>query len=214
MSDELILQECNGSTLTITINRPEKANSLTPEMLLLLRNAFEEAAREEELRAVIITSSGGRVFCAGADLTTLHDEQNGPDLWAETPTALRNIPVLTIAAINGPCMGGGLSIALSCDIRIAVPEAKFAYPVLKNNVLPAQYDVDKLSNLIGHGRASNILLGGETIDSEEAETWGLVDRLTTRERLLETVQNLSTTAIASEVGHLRKLKTMLKGNLS
>lgn len=213
MSDELIKLQRSDRVLAITINRPEKANSLTPEMLALLQHAFRDASKDNDLRAVVITGAGGRVFSAGADLTTLHEEQGGPDLWAETPKALRNIPVLTIAAINGPCMGGGLSLALSCDIRIAVPEAKFAYPVLKNNVLPGQHDVDKLSNLIGHGRASTILLGGKKVTAEEAEDWGLVDCLATRETLHEFIQQLSAAAIASDGDHLKTLKSMLNGEV-
>lgn len=212
MNTENILQDCDGALLTITINRPEKANALTPEMLVQLRDAFRSAAERDDLRAMVITGGGGRVFCAGADLNTLHEDLQGQDLWVEMPEALRAVPVLTIAAINGPCMGGGLSLALHCDVRIAAPQAKFAYPVLRNNVLPGQDDVDKLCHLIGHGRASTILLGGKTISAKDAENWGLVDRLTRLENLRDEAKDLVSTAIASDGEHLRKLKFMLKGN--
>ena len=206
-----ILQQRDGACLTIAINRPEKANALTTDMLNALRDAFREAADNANLRAVILTGAGERVFCAGADLNALNDQQGDPDPWTEMADALAGIPVLTIAAINGPCMGGGLTLALGCDVRIGVPEARFAYPVLKNNVLPGQYDVDGLHDLIGPGRSSAMLLGGDVVTSADAVTWGLVDRLTSRDNLQQTCSDLCATALASDGTHLKALKSMLKG---
>ncbi|MDA9008797.1 enoyl-CoA hydratase/isomerase family protein [Alphaproteobacteria bacterium] len=214
MSNDLILMQREGACLTVLINRRDKANSLTPDMLVQLREAFEDAKGDESLRAVIITGAGGRVFCAGADLDTLYDESNGEDLWAEMSEALCSIPILTIAAINGPCMGGGLTLALGCDIRVGVPEARFSYPVLKNNVLPGQYDVNRLRDLIGPGRSAVILLGGSAVSSEDALAWGLVDRLTTRDALEETCRDFCAIAAQSNASHLKTLKSMLKGRSS
>ena len=207
---EHILCHSDGACLTVTINRPQKANALTPEMLRALRDAFLSAARDETLRAVILTGAGERVFCAGADLTTLHDQTDGPDPWEDMALALRAIPVPTLAAINGPCMGGGLTLALSCDMRICVDAARFAYPVLKNNVLPAQYDVDRLKALIGPGRTAAILLGGTTVSAAEAVAWGLVDRLVAADQLAQTCQDLCAPALAADPAHLKTLKALLK----
>ncbi|MFT5114570.1 MAG: enoyl-CoA hydratase/carnithine racemase [Parasphingorhabdus sp.] len=206
-----IIQQRDGAHLTVIINRSEKANSLTTEMLLILRDIFRKALDDDSLRSMMITGSGGRVFCAGADLNTLHDQQGGADPWQEMSDALRSIPILTIAAINGPCIGGGLTLALGCDIRIGVFEAHFAYPVLKNNVQPGQYDVDRLQALIGPGRSAAMLLGGEVVSATDAVAWGLVDRLTPRDNLQETCRSLSETALAADAAHLKKLKSMLKG---
>lgn len=214
MRDDLIRTHRYGGLLSVIINRPEKANSLTSDMLLGLRDVFRDAASDADLRAVIITGAGGRVFCAGADLNTLYDEVAGPDPWDEMATALRAIPVLTVAAINGPCMGGGLTLALGCDVRICASGARFAYPVLRNNVLPAQYDVDRLQALTGPGRAAAILLGGATVSAEEAAAWGLVDRLVPGETLEETCRDLCATAMAAEGAHLKTLKSMLSGGSS
>lgn len=211
---DLVLCHRDETCLTVTINRPQKANSLTGDMLMALRDAFVAAQGDEDLRAVIITGAGDRVFCGGADLGTLHAQTEGPDLWEEMGQALTSIPVLTLAAINGPCMGGGLTLALGCDIRVSVPEARFAYPVLKNNVLPAQYDVDRLGALIGPGRAAAILLGGATVDAAEATAWGLVDQLVPRDALQATCRDLSATAMAAEGSHLKTLKIMLKKGAS
>ncbi|WP_171236224.1 enoyl-CoA hydratase/isomerase family protein [Ruegeria sp. HKCCA6837] len=210
MSDnDLIMAQREGACLTVTINRPAKANSLTPQMLVSLRDVFLEAGSDTALRAVIITGACGRVFCAGADLNTLSIDVNGPDPWDEMAEALRAIPVLTLAAINGPCIGGGMTLALSCDIRVCVPEARFSYPVLKNNVLPGQYDVNRMHALIGPGRSAVILLGGDAVSAEDAAMWGLVDRMVTREVLTDTCQTLCAPAIASADGHLKTLKSML-----
>lgn len=208
---DLIRTKREGALLTVTINRPDKANSLTTDMLLSLRDIFRAAASDDRLRAVLITGAGERVFCAGADLNTLYDDPDGPDPWDEMARALHAVPVPTIAAINGPCMGGGLTLALGCDMRLAVHEARFSYPVLKNNVLPGQYDVDRLQDLIGSGRSAAILLGGETVSSGDAVAWGLVDRLVPRNELIQACHDRCTTALNSERTHLMKLKSMLGG---
>ena len=207
--DRLILTQRDGGLLTVTINRPNKANSLTSEMLITLRDTFLSAVQDNDLRAVIITGAGERVFCAGADLNTLYDETDGPDPWDEMARALRGLPILTIAAINGPCMGGGLTLALGCDIRLSVLDARFSYPVLKNNVLPGQYDVDRLQALIGHGHAAAILLGGDVVNATDAADWGLVDRIVPLSDLKEACQALCATALAADGAHLKTLKAMM-----
>ncbi|KIC20464.1 hypothetical protein RA20_08700 [Leisingera sp. ANG-Vp] len=209
-----MLTRREGACLTVTINRPDKANSLTTEMLTALRDIFRTAASDDGLRVVLITGAGERVFCAGADLNTLYDVQNGPDPWDEMAAALRAVPVLTVAAINGPCIGGGLTLALGCDIRVCVPEARFSYPVLKNKVLPGQYDVDTLTALAGTGRSAAILLGGAAVSAEDAAAWGLADRMVSRDALEETCRSLCATALAAEGAHLKTLKSMLKGGSS
>ena len=213
-AEELILQHREGACLTVTINRPEKANSLTRDMLIQLRDVFLVARQDDSLHVVILTGAGERVFCGGADLATLYDDTDGSDPWEEMAQALRAIPVLTISAINGPCMGGGLTLALSCDIRIGVETARFAYPALKNNVLPAQYDVDQLKRLMGPGRAATILLGGDTVLADDALAWGLLDKLAARTTLMDSCQELCATAISADRNHLARLKAMLKEDAS
>ncbi|WP_170427273.1 enoyl-CoA hydratase/isomerase family protein [Ruegeria arenilitoris] len=210
--DDLILTQTEGACLTVTINRPQKANSLTPEMLVVLTRIFQDAAQNGQLRAVVITGAGGRVFCAGADLNTLYEETDGPDLWRDMARALHAIPVMTMAAVNGPCMGGGLTLALGCDIRVCVTEARFSYPVLKNNVLPGQYDVDRLQALVGPGRSAAILLGGDTVSAPDAFAWGLVDYMVANDALEETCRTLCATALAASSTHLKTLKAMLGRN--
>lgn len=209
MTNSLIETHQDGAILHVTINRPEKANALTRQMLLDLRDVFRAAAKDLDLRAVVVTGAGGRVFCAGADLSSLGDDAAGPDPWAAMADALNAIPVLTIAAINGPCMGGGLTLALSCDVRIGVPTARFSYPVLKNNVVPGQYDVDRLAAHVGPGRAAAILLGGTTVHAGEAVAWGLIDRFVEADALQQVCAEVARPAVASNYEHLTALKSML-----
>ena len=209
MTNSLIETHQNGATLHVTINRPEKANALTRQMLLDLRDVFSAAAKDRDLRAVVVSGAGGRVFCAGADLSSLSDDDDGPDPWAVMAEALNAIPVLTIAAINGPCMGGGLTLALDCDVRSGVPAARFSYPVLKNNVVPGQYDIDRLAALIGPGRAAAILLGGTTVQADEAVAWGLIDRLVEADALQRVCAEVARPAASASYEHLAALKSML-----
>lgn len=162
MPSEQIVCAKNGPLWTLRLNRADKANTLSIGMLEALRSHFTAAARDPDLRVLMITGAGDRVFCAGADLAEL---KRGPDseqdrLWDEVSESLNDLPRLTIARINGHCIGGGLTLALGCDIRISVAQASFAYPVLKNGVLPGAVDAARLRGLVGGGRTSALLLGG------------------------------------------------------
>jgi len=211
MVDNLILQGRDKNILTVTVNRPHKANSLTNEMLEELVVIFKEAAADDNLLGVVVTGAGDRVFCAGADLSELvTGGDDTPDEWSRMAESLRKIPVMTVALLNGHCMGGGLSLALGCDIRVSVSKARFAYPVFKNNVLPGQYDVNSLCSLIGKGRTSIILLGGQTIDADEALQWGLVDRIIDFSEFDYEYEKLFKIAKSSDRNHQIKIKARIK----
>ena len=211
MVDNLILQSRDKNILTVTVNRPHKANSLTNEMLEELVVIFKEAAADDNLLGVVVTGAGDRVFCAGADLSELVTRgDDTPDEWSRMAESLRKIPVMTVALLNGHCMGGGLSLALGCDIRVSVLKARFAYPVFKNNVLPGQYDVNSLCSLIGKGRTSIILLGGQTIDADEALQWGLVDRIIDFSEFDYEYEKLFKIAKSSDRNHQIKIKARIK----
>ena len=142
---ELVLAEQKGALLRLTLNRPEKANALNRAMRQALIDHLQAAAKDEALRALVITGTGIRAFCAGADLK--EPGGLGDETWETLAAALAGVPVLTVAAINGHCIGGGLTLALGCDLRLAVPQASFGYPVLRNKVLPGQIDAARLRAL-------------------------------------------------------------------
>lgn len=157
----------------VTINRPDKANSLTSGMLEQLCQIFEGA---QDARAVILTGAG-KVFSAGADLDEARAGLAISPLWERLSGAVAALPGLTIAALNGTLAGGANGMALACDIRLAVPGAKFFYPVMKLGYLPQPSDPKRMAALIGPSRTKMILMGGQKILADEALSFGLVDRL-------------------------------------
>ena len=179
------LAKLNG-IWTITINRPEKANSLTLEMLTELALIAESAG---DAKAVIITGAG-KVFSAGADLDQARAGLAVSDIWERLSGAIENLPCLTIAALNGTLAGGATGMALACDIRIAVPTAKFFYPVMKMGFLPQPSDPTRMTALIGPARTKFILMGGQKITASEALDFGLVEWLVEPEELIDCANDL------------------------
>lgn len=163
----------DGGVLTVTLNRPEKANSLTEDMLRALCEAFEAA---DDARAVILTGRG-KVFSAGADLEAAKAGLATSELWERLSAAVAGAPGLTIAALNGTLAGGAMGMALACDIRLSVPGAKFFYPVMKLGFLPQPSDPARMAALIGPARTKLVLMGGQKITAGEALAFGLVDRI-------------------------------------
>lgn len=166
------LEKDNGLWV-VTINRPDKANSLTAGMMEQLCEIYEGAA---EARVVILTGTG-KVFSAGADLDEARAGLVTSPLWERLSSAVAALPGLTIAALNGTLAGGANGMVLACDIRLAVPSAKFFYPVMKLGYLPQPSDPVRMTALIGPSRTKLILMGGQKIPADEALAFGLVDRL-------------------------------------
>ncbi len=211
MTPDPILCEKAGPIWRVTLNRPQKANAISLAMLKALDRIVGEAEAASDLRALIITGAGQRVFCAGADLGEIDfaGDHAKPKLWETMPQRLVQLPVFTIAAINGACMGGGLILALSCDVRLAVGGVRFAYPALKNGVLPGKVDAMRLNALVGPGRARAILLGGMTINAATANQWGLVDLLADDDDLMVAVNRLADNAVLAPAGQVAAMKRVL-----
>ncbi|SCM69179.1 enoyl-CoA hydratase/isomerase family protein [Donghicola eburneus] len=171
----------DGDLWTIRINRPDKANSLTKEMLTTLADTFEAA---KDARAVILTGEG-KVFSAGADLEEARAGLAVDTVWERLSSAVAAVQGLTVAALNGTLAGGAMGMALACDLRIAVPTAKFFYPVMKLGFMPQPSDPVRMAKLIGPSRTKLILMGGQKITADEAFAFGLVDRLIAPEALMD-----------------------------
>ena len=212
MNSPIILTEQNEQLLTITLNRPEKANALSLQMLQTLADILKEAAEDKSLHAMVITGAGDRVFCAGADLSELRVEEDDPSnqLWDNLTQALNNLPIMSVAMLNGPCIGGGMSLALGCDIRIGVPETRFQYPALKNGVYPGGDDINHLNELIGPGRMSTLLLGGQSVDAEMAVSWGLLDKIIQREDLPSAGSTITEIARNAPRENVMKMKRLFR----
>jgi len=201
----------DGGLWTVTLNRPDKANSLTPGMLEDLAGIAEAGATDDDLRALILTGAGDRVFSAGADLEAAKAGLATSPLWERLSGAIAALPCPTIAALNGTLAGGAFGMALACDIRLAVPGARFFYPVAQLGYLPQPSDPGRLVALVGPARAKMILLASQKIGDEEALAWGLVDRVVPPEALLPDAYDLAAAALAGDAEVLRAIKAMCNG---
>lgn len=192
---------------TVTLDRPDKANALTREMLLDLAGIAERAGADGA-RALILTGAG-KVFCAGADLEAARAGLATDPVWERLSGAIAALPCLTIAALNGTLAGGAFGMALACDVRIAVPGARFFYPVMRLGFLPQPSDPARLAALIGTSRARMILMAGVKASADEALAWGLVDRIVAGDALITTARDLCADSIAAAPDHAAAIKRMI-----
>jgi enoyl-CoA hydratase len=190
--------------VTVTIYRPEKANSLTKTMLVELADTMTQA---RSARGVILTGTG-KVFSAGADLDEAKAGLATDPVWETLSNAVATLPCLTVAALNGTLAGGAMGMALACDLRIAVPTAKFLYPVMNLGFLPQPSDPARMRALIGPARAKLILMAGQKILAGEALSFGLIDRIVDPEALLETANALLTSSANADPDLCAQIKTM------
>jgi len=193
-----------GALWRITLNRPEKANALTAAMLWELVEIAEAA---QQVRGLIITGAGG-VFSAGGDLDEMAAGLANSDLWERLSNAIAALPGLSIAALNGTLAGGAMGMALACDIRLAVPKAKFFYPVMKRGFLPQPSDPLRMAALIGPARTKLILLGGQTLTAQEALQFGLIERVVEPEALLPTAEQMAADIITAPSGIARGIRAL------
>ena len=198
------LQKEDNGLWIVTINRPDKANSLTHAMLSELADIAEAA---QDARALILTGNG-KVFSAGADLDEARTGLAKSDVWERLSSAIAALPGLSIAALNGTLAGGAMGMTLACDLRISVPEAKFFYPVMKLGFLPQPSDPGRMAALIGPSRAKLILMGGQKILAPEALEFGLVDRLVERDDLIQTARDLAADTLAAKPGIATGIKAL------
>ena len=194
---------------TIALNRPDKANALTPGMIEQLIASVRSAV-DGGARAIVLTGRG-RVFSAGADLEAARAGLATSPLWEELSGAIAEAPALTIAALNGTAAGGALGMVLACDLRIAVPEARIFYPVMKLGFLPQPSDPARLAALAGRSRAAMILMAGQKIGAETALGWGLLDRIVPSDALIETAGELAADALGAAPTHVAGIKRMIRG---
>jgi enoyl-CoA hydratase/carnithine racemase len=201
--------ENDGTLCVLTINRPDKANSLTADMLEALCIGVEEA---RGTRAIILTGRG-KVFSAGADLEAAKAGLALSPLWERLSGAIVRHPGLTIAALNGTVAGGALGMVLACDLRIAVPGTKVFYPVMKLGFLPQPSDPARLSALVGPSRAKMILMAGQKITTEDALAWGLINEIPEPDHLMDRARELTQDVCAATPDHARAIKGLIAQSL-
>ncbi len=212
----MIAVENTNGHWTVTINRPDKANALTEDMLGQLRDAALTARQDPELRVFVLTGAGDRVFCAGADMSStddMHRFTRAP-VWTEMSHAIATLPCLSIAALNGTLAGGGFAAALACDIRICTPHSHFFYPVLKRGFLPQPADVRRLADLIGTARAKMILMAGQKLSATEALSCGLTDAVLPLAGFPEKIASLSADAMAATPAQIAAINRLFTPGLT
>ncbi len=194
MPYENLLYEVEGPLALITINRAERHNAISLGTLNDLHAAIGEAEEDDTVRVIAITGAGKKAFASGSDLEEV--EQRGlkkalEPLVQGVADRLEKTPKPTIAAINGYCMGGGLEVALGCDLRVASTAAKFATPEGKLGIIPGGGATQRLPRIVGRGWGMEMLLMGETIDAGHALRIGLITRLVEPEELIPEVRRMA-----------------------
>ncbi|ARU03024.1 enoyl-CoA hydratase/isomerase family protein [Yoonia vestfoldensis] len=201
----MIRLDRDGDSLVVTIDRPDKAGALTAAMLGELADIAEDA---RDAKLLILTGTG-RVFSAGADLDAARAGLATDPVWERLSGAIAACQGLTIAALNGTAAGGALGMVLACDLRIAVAQTRFFYPVMKLGFLPQPSDPARMARLIGPARAKMILMAGQKIAAQTALDWGLIDLIVPDEALLQTARDLGVDVCAAAPAHVAAIKRMI-----
>jgi len=194
MELENVLYEVQGPLALITINRADKHNAISLATLDDLHAAVDAAGEDEAVRVLAITGAGGRSFASGSDLAeVLHRDLKKAlePIVQGLADKLERLPKPTIAAIDGICMGGGLEVALGCDLRVATPKSRFATPEGKLGIIPGGGATARLPRIVGRGWGMEMMLMGEPIDAERALQIGLVTRLVEPDELLNEIRRMA-----------------------
>jgi enoyl-CoA hydratase len=192
-----ILTEENGGIRTITINRPNKLNALNRETIEELHEAFKAAQEDKDTKIIIVTGSGEKAFVAGADISEFadYDVSEGTKLAASGQNILfdyvENLSTPVIAAVNGFALGGGLELAMACHFRVASDNARLGLPEVSLGVIPGYGGTQRLPQLVGKGRAMEMIMTAGMIDANQALSYGLVNHVTTQEELLPQCEKIA-----------------------
>ena len=196
-----ILSETLNNITTITINRPTKLNALNKETIQELHLAFKNAEENSNTKVIIITGSGEKAFVAGADISEFvhFSVSEAENLASEGQTLLfdfiANLSTPVIAAINGFALGGGLELAMAAHFRVACDQAKMGLPEVSLGVIPGYGGTQRLPQLVGKGRAMEMIMTAGMIDAPTALNYGLVNHITTQEELLLLAQKIASKII-------------------
>jgi enoyl-CoA hydratase len=212
MNYENILSEIKNGITTITINRPSKLNVLNSATIKELHNAFKAADADKGVKVIIITGSGEKAFVAGADISEFADFSvaEGGQLASQGQALLfdfvANLSTPVIAAVNGFALGGGLELAMAAHFRTASDNAKMGLPEVSLGVIPGYGGTQRLPQLVGKGRAMELIMTAGMIDANQALQYGLVNHVTTQDELIEFTEKIagkimrnSSVAIASAI---------------
>ena len=208
MSEPVLQVEKNAGIAVITLNRPRAMNALSGQLRAALARSFEELQADLETTVVILTGAG-RAFCAGLDLKELGSESAGDMGGGDMMQSIRCFEGPIIGAINGHAITGGFELALACDVLIASTEARFADTHARVGILPGWGLSQILPRLVGISRAKEISLTGNFIGAEQAEAWGLVNRVVSPDELLPACEALAADMLSCDRKSLLGYKRLI-----
>ena len=195
---ENILIEKQDAIAIVTINRPTKLNALNKATIQELHNGFKSLNEDKSVKAIIVTGSGEKAFVAGADISEFANfsVEEGGKLAAEGQRLLfdfvQNLSTPVIAAVNGFALGGGLELAMACHFRVASTNAKMGLPEVTLGVIPGYGGTQRLAQLVGKGRAMEMIMTAGMIDAETAKNYGLVNHVVPQAELLDFTKAIAT----------------------
>ena len=190
----IIEQHLDSGILTITLNRPEKLNAISTEVLHALAEIFTHAKDNPAVKGILLTGTG-KAFCAGADINRLAEcnAQTGYEFACFGQAVFRQLETMgkpTLAAINGYAFGGGCELAMAATLRIASSNAQFGQPEIKLGIIPGYGGTQRLARLVGKGRALDLCLTGRAIDAQTALSWGLVSEVVAPDMLINKAKQI------------------------
>jgi enoyl-CoA hydratase len=211
-----LLPERAGGVLTLTINRPERRNALSSGLIVALSEAVLEAQDDPEIRVIVITGTGDRAFCSGADLKEMADRDvEGVRMRNPMHRPFRTVFEVvaecekpTIAAVNGPAAGGGFELAIACDLRVVSAEATFRLPEAGIG-MGANFASAALPRVVPRGIALELLLTGRSMSAEEALRWGFATRVVAPDDVLDSARELAATIAAQAPLSVMRMKAIV-----
>ena len=218
MPDANIRFEAADSIGTLTIDRPKSLNALNPDTLREILRCLRDVRREGEVRALIVTGAGEKAFVAGADIAemskmTVVQAKEMARLGQRSTSALEDLPIPVIAAVNGFALGGGMELVMACDLAIASEKARFGQPEINLGIIPGFGGTQRLARRVGAPRARQMIYGGDMIDAETARQWGLVNRVVKPEDLLAEARKLAATLATKPPVALAQAKLVIQHGL-
>ena len=218
MSYNNLTYEIENRINIISINRPEKLNALNIETLSEIDNAIKLSVANDEVRIIIITGVGEKAFVAGADIKEFVNftmeqgselSESGHKILSET---IEGCPKPIIAAINGYALGGGLELAMACHLRVATENSKMGLPEVSLGVIPGYGGTQRLPQLVGKGRALDMIMTAKMIDADEALSYGLINYKTGQNELMDFVKNLSKKILANSSNAIKNAIKSVNAN--
>jgi len=215
--EDLIFEK--GESALITINRPKALNALNRELIENLARVLRDVRHDRTIRVLIVTGAGDRAFVAGADIAAMSqmtavDGLEFTRLIHRVMQTIEDLPIPVIAAVNGFALGGGLELAMACDLIVASDTARFGQPEINLALIPGAGGTQRLPHRIGHARARALVMTGEMIDAKTALEWGLLNQVVAPDQLMPEARKLAEKLLSKSAVALRHAKAALRASFT